>query len=193
MDVGLLKNIILALMALAVIWIIVILAKRETENLLRAVLFLVFLGVVFYYLQHAGFERLTWSTFREDVGNTFFPEKMPNYPYEKEEGFLGGRSTVRYIFQIPPGPPLSLILDPGEKYFRIKDIHSVNRILRYLNLPPVKTAVSSLAATTGSPHDANVYRWTNYPLGVLSIECTICQDRDRLTSYQCIMQIILER
>lgn len=193
MDVGLLKNIILVLMVLAVIWIIVILSKRQTENLLRAFLFLIFLGVAFYYLDHAAYEKMTWSNFRDDVKNTFFPEKIPNYPYEKEEGYSAGRYTVRYVFIIPPGPPLSLTLDPGEKYFRIKDVNSVNRILRYLDLPPVKTAVPSLARTTGSPHDATTYRWTDYPLGTLTIESTICQDRDRIDSYQCIMQIIIQR
>jgi hypothetical protein len=117
---------------------------------------------------------------------------VPNYVYEKEEGYTGGMTYVRYIFTVP-GPPLSVTLDSEQKYFRIKDIYSVNRILEYLDLPRVKTAVEELASITGSPNDVNLYRWTKYPRGILTIERGICQEKDRLDSYQCISKITIQR
>jgi hypothetical protein len=192
MDAVLLKNVVLVLLGLVAIWIIRVLVKKETDNLIRALLFAVFLIAVLLYLQHTGFEKVTWGNIRGQVKETFFPEKLPNYIYEKEEGYAGGTSFVRYVFTVP-GPPLSVTLDAEQKYFRIKDIHSVNRILEYLHLPKVQTAVQELAAITGSANDISLYRWTKYPLGVLTIERGICQDKDRLDSYQCILIITLKR
>jgi len=190
MDIGLLKNIIVVLIGLCVIWLIRVLVKKETENILRATLFLVFLGVAFYYLQHTELERLTWGDFKGQVKDTFFPEKMPEYVYEKNESGSAGSRKVVYSFQVP-APRLSLSIDADQKYFHIKDIHPINRTLEYLGLPRVKTAVRELASITGSQRDINLYRWNDYPLGILTIERGLCQDRDRLESYQCILKITI--
>jgi hypothetical protein len=192
MDVGLLKNIVLVLMGICVIWVIRVLVKRETENLLRGALFLIFLGVAFYYLQHSNLERLTWGDFKAQVKDTFFPEKTVSYVYEKNEVGSAGRNFVVYTFQVP-APRLSLSIDSDRKYFHIKDIHPINRTLEFLGLPKVNTAVKELASITGSQLDINLYRWNDYPLGVLTIERGICQDRDRLESYQCILKITIGR
>jgi hypothetical protein len=192
MEVATLRNIIFVLLGLVAIWTIRILVKKETENIIRALLFAVFLIAVLIYLQHTGFEKITWGNIRGQVKETFFPEKLPNYVYEKEENYTAGKSYVRYAFTVP-GPPLSVVLDSEQKYFRIKDIRSVNRILEYLHLPKVQTAVEELAAITGSANDISLYRWTKYPLGVLTIERGICQDKDRLDSYQCISRITIQR
>ncbi len=192
MDVGLLKNIVLVLMGLCVIWAIRVLVKSETENFLRAALFLIFLEVALYYLQHTDLERLTWGDFKAQVKGTFFPEKMPSYVYEKNEAGSTGRNFVVYSFE-PPAPRLSLSIDSDRKYFHISDIGPINRTLEFLGLPKVKTAVKELASITGSQLDINLYRWNDYPLGVLTIERGICQDRDRLESYQCILKITIGR
>jgi hypothetical protein len=192
MDVGTLRNIIYVLLGLVGLWVIRVLVKKEMDNLIRPLLLAVFLVAVLVYLQHSGFEKVTWGNVRGQVKETFFPEKTPDYVYEREESYSGGTNIVRYVFTVP-GPPLSVTLDKEQKYFRIKDIRSVNRILEYLHLPKVQTAVEELAAITGSVNDINLYRWTKYPLGVLTIERGICQDKDRLDSYQCISKITLKR
>jgi hypothetical protein len=190
MEVALLKNIILALILICVIWIFRVLVKREYENLIRIGLIFILLGAVFFFLQQTESERITLGDVRAQIKDTFFPEKMPNYVYHKEEGGSGQRRYTRYFFE-SPGPGLSLSLDPKTQYFHIKNVRSVNRILEYLGLPQVKTAVQELASLTGSRNDLMLYRWEDYPLGILTIERGICQDRDRLDSYQCIVNVMI--
>ena len=192
MQVALLKNIILVFLLLSVIWIIRIMVKREFENLLRTGLILLLLGAVFYYLQNTDSETLTFADIRAQIKGTFFPEKPPNYIYHTEEGVSGRGRYVRYYFE-SPGPKLSMEYDEKTQYFHIKDVYSVNRILVYLGLPKVKTAVQELASLTGSRNDLTLYRWEDYQLGPLTIERGICQDRDRLESYQCIVSIMIWR
>ncbi|MDH4273006.1 MAG: hypothetical protein OEW18_13620 [Candidatus Aminicenantes bacterium] len=190
MEVALLKNIVLALILLGAIWIFRIVVKREHENLIRAGLIVVLLSVVFLFLQKNKSETITWGDVGAQIKETFFPEKMPNYVYHKDEDMAGRRRYTRYYFE-SPGPALSLSLDPKTQYFHIKNVYSVNRILEYLGLPKVKKAVPELASLTGSRNDITLYRWEDYPLGILTIERAICQDRDRLDSYQCIVSIMI--
>jgi uncharacterized MnhB-related membrane protein len=193
MEVALLKNIILALILICAIWIFRIIVKREYENLIRAGLIIVLLSVVFLFLQKTESETITWGDVGARIHETFFPEKMPDYVYHKEEDVTGRHRYTRYYFE-SPGPALSLTLDPKTRYFHIKNVYSVNRILDYLGLPKVKAAVPELASLTGSRNDITLYRWDDYPLGILTIERAICQDRDRLDSYQCIVSVmIMER
>jgi hypothetical protein len=192
MQVALLKNIVLVLLLLCVIWIIRVVVKRESENLLRAALIFLLFGAVFYYLQTIDSETLTFADIRVQIKETFFPEKKPDYIYHKEEGLSGRNNYIRYYFE-SPGPKLSMSYDAKTQYFHIKDVYSVNRILEYLDLPKVKAAVQELASITGSRNDLTLYRWEDYPLGPLTIERGICQDRDRLESYQCIVSIMIWR
>jgi hypothetical protein len=188
MNVEILKNIVLVLLGLSVIWLIRVLVRRETENLVRAVVVSFLFGAVFFYLQHVKLQRLTFGDIRAQIKDTFFPEQPPNYIFQKEET----ANYIRYYFE-SPGPKLSLDMDASHKYFNIKDVHSVNRILEYLGLPMVDRPVRELAAITGSANDLNLYRWDNYTLGVLTIVRDICQDRDKLESYQCISNIMIAK
>ena len=192
MNVETLRNIVLVLLGISIIWLVRVVVKRETENLARSILACVLLGGALFYLQNVKLETLHFSDIREQFRNTFFPEKTPNYIFHKDEGSDGRGSYVRYFFE-SPGPRLSLELDPSGKYFNIKDIYSINRILDYLGLPRVKRPVRELAATTGSANDINIYRWNDYELGVLTVERAICQDREMLESYQCISNIMIIR
>jgi hypothetical protein len=192
MSVAVLRIIIVVLLFLSVVWVVRVVVKKEFENLLRAALVLLALGAVFLYLQSTESETLTLADIRTQIRDTVFPEKAPNFVYHKEEGVTGAVNYVRYYFE-SPGPKLSLRLDPKTQYFHIRDIYSVNRILAYLSLPRVKTAVRELASITGSRNDVNLYRWEDYPHGVLTVERGICQDRDKLESYQCIVSIIIAR
>ncbi|OGD11843.1 MAG: hypothetical protein A2Y86_07900 [Candidatus Aminicenantes bacterium RBG_13_62_12] len=192
MQVSLLKNIVLVLLFLCLIWILRIVIKRELENLVRAALIFLLLGGVFYYLQTTESETLTFADISAQIKDKFFPEKAPDYVYHREESRAGRNNYVRYYFEIP-GPKLSLDFDPKTQYFHIKDVYSVNRILEYLELPKVKVAVRELASLTGSRNDLTLYRWEDYPLGILTVERGICQDRDKLESYQCIVSIMIVR
>jgi hypothetical protein len=192
MNVEILKNVTLVLLGLSVIWLIRVLVKKETQNLGRAVLVCVLFGAVSFYLQHVKLQRLTFNDIRMQIKSTLFPEKPPNYVYQKEEGNDGKRGYIHYFFE-SPGPKLSLEMDAAHKYFAIKDVHSVNRILEYLGLPLVDHPVRELAAITGSANDLNTYKWEDYQLGVLTVVRDICQDRDKLESYQCIESIFISK
>ena len=150
------------------------------------------LGGALFYLNGVKQETLTINDIRTQIKDTFFPEKTPNYIFHKDEGRDGNGAYIRYYFE-SPGPKLSLELDPTGKYFNIKDIHSINRILEYLGLPRVNRPVRELAAITGSANDIDYYRWDDYELGVLTVDREICQDRDMLESYQCIANILITR
>jgi len=190
MDVGTLKTIILVLVGLAAIWLIRVFAKREWENILRSALLLILLLAAFFYVENAKEEKITWASIKHDFKTTFFPEKPLHYAFTKGEGIHQDRRYVRYYFE-SPGPKLSLSLDPSHQYFHIKDIHSLNRVLEYLGLEKVKAPVPELASVTGSRNDLNLYRWDDHPRGILVIERGICQDRDRLESYQCIVSVTI--
>jgi hypothetical protein len=192
MSVSLLRNIVLVLLFLCLVGIIRIVVKREFENLIRTALIFLLLGGVFYYLQKTETETLTLADISAQIKDKFFPEKAPDYVYHKEEGLAGRTAYTRYYFE-SPGPKLSLDYDAKTQYFQIKDVYSINRILEYLGLPKVKAAVPELASLTGSRNDLTLYRWEDYPLGRLTVERGICQDRDRLESYQCIVSIIIAR
>ncbi len=192
MDVALLKSIIIALALISGVWAIRVIIKKEYEHLLRTGLIILLLGAVFFFLRSYDSDTITLGGIRDQIRDTYFPDRMPNYVYHKTEGERMWRRYTRYYFE-SPGPPLSLRLDPKTQYFHIKDVYSVNRILEYLGLPKVKTAVPELASLTGSRYDINIYRWEDYPLGILTVERGICQDRDRLDSYQCIVSVIVSQ
>lgn len=192
MNVETLKYIVLALLFLCVIWLIRVVVKRETENLLRTILLGIIFLAAFIYLQNVKSEKLTFADIKTQIREIFFPERPLHYVYYKDEGVSGRISFVRYTFE-SPGPKLSLTMDPNQKYFHIKDVYSLNRVLEYLGLPKVKKPVPELASITGSRNDLNLYRWDDYPSGILRIERGICQDRDKLESYQCIAAVMITR
>jgi hypothetical protein len=192
MQVESLKIIVLVLIGLSVVWFLRVLVKKETENIVRSLLVCALLGGGFLYLRSSKLETLHFSDIRDQFKNTFFPEKIPSYIFHKDEGQDVNGRFIRYFFE-SPGPKLSLELDPSGKYFHIRNIHSINRILVYLGLPEVKRAVPELASITGSANDIDQYRWEDYELGVLTIIREICQDRDKLESYQCISNILISR
>jgi len=190
MDAETLKYIMLGLLLICVIWLIKIIAKKETENLVRAILLCVVFLAVFLYLQQQKTEKITFDYVKAQVKGTFFPEKPLHFIYYKEEGRAGTKRYVRYTFE-SPGPKLHVSMDKDQKYFNLKDVYELNRVLEFVGLPKVQKPVQELAAITGSRNDLNLYRWDNYPLGTLIIERQICQNRDSLESYQCIQAIMI--
>ncbi len=192
MSVETLKYIVLALIGISVIWLIRILVKKEFENVVRTLIVGALLGGAYFYLQNTKLEKLHFSDIRNEIKETFFPEKLPNYIFNREERNDASGRYIRYFFE-SPGPRLSLELDPSGKYFNIKDLYSINRILKYLGLPEVNRRVPELVSITGSANDINMYRWDDYEMGILTVERAICQDHDRLESYQCIVNVVITR
>jgi hypothetical protein len=74
----------------------------------------------------------------------------------------------------------------------VTNIAPLNRVLKYIGLPPVKHGIRELASITGSTLDANLYRWDNYELGVLTVERGICRNVTTAESFPCIESITVK-
>lgn len=191
-----LKTIFLALFGLTIIWIIKIVVKREFETLFRAILVSVFFGVILLYLNQTKLEMISWKSVRQEI----FPERAETLTYVKNEGFQDGIKYIRYFFPAPtsdgsdagPSPRLNLSLDKNGRHYHITDIEPVNKVLTMLGLPPVKAGARELASITGRSTDVNQYRWDDYPLGVLILERGLCQNKDSLERYHCVVFISVQ-
>ncbi len=181
------KTVVLVLFGLAILWIVIIVIKNDTETIVRALLVTAVLGLALFYLNQTKLETLSVSAIKDDL----FPPKMRNYAFEKRDGFLAGRPTTTYIFE-DPGPPLPLKMESGGKYMAIKDVKPVNRILAFLSLPPVTAGVRELAAITRQALDTDKYRWDDYEKGVLLLERGICHDMTSAQSFPCIARITVQ-
>ncbi len=191
-----LKTIFLGLFGLSIIWIIKIIVKREFETMIRAILVSVFFGVILLYLNQTRLEMISWKAVRNEI----FPRKDVTYTFVKDEGFQGGTKFIHYFFPGPapegeepgPSPKLNLNLDPNGKNYHITDIGPVNAILTRLGLPLVKAGVKELSSFTGRSTDVNHYRWDDYPLGTLTLERGLCQNKDSLERYHCVLYLAIQ-
>ena len=191
-----LKTVALILFGLSVIWIVKVVVKREFETLARALIVTVLFGGAFIYLQRTEHTSISWAILKSDL----FPPKASPHSFVKEELSAGGSRRVRYLFPAPgpegsdpgPSPKLKLTLDPNGRNYHITDVEPVNRVLRDLGLPPVKSGVRELAAVTGQLSDVNYYRWEDYELGILTIERGLCQNRDSLERYHCLACLTIQ-
>lgn len=172
------------LLILAAIWLIILIIKKQHEYVFRAmvIMLVLLLGLIFLRQHEAG--KITWS----DLKVKIFPGKPPVYNYTVKKAYFGNKMETRYVF-LEPNPKLSLKLDGSGNYFNITDIKSINDTLEHLKLPKVEKAVPELASLTGAKGDVNLYRWQDYPLGVLTIERSLCQEEDSLEVYQGIITL----
>jgi len=161
--------------------------------LIVAVLF----GGAFFFLQKTKLETISWK----DIKQMVFPEKAMALAYVKDEGRVGGGRYVRYTFPAPTGeegslfgigPRLKLTMDPNGRNYNIADIEPVNRVLTYVGLPKVEAGIKELSAITGRLSDVNHYKWDDYEGGVLTIERGLCQNKDSLERYPCIVSITVQ-
>jgi len=188
MEIGLVRIIVSALLGLAILSLIISIFRRETENVVRSLIFVIIFGLLFLYFQQTKMERLTWNNLKKELGLA----KPVEYHFIKEESSDIYRQKVRYFFP-EPGPRLNLTIDESGRFLHLDKIDEINRILEYIGLKKVTHGVKELASITGKSYDVNLYRWDDYPDGILIIERAICRDKSTLNSYNCLQSITLIR
>jgi len=181
-----LVNILSVLLFIASIWLLVIIVKKKSGYMFRAIVFFLLVLLALIYFQQSDAKKYTIN----DIRLAVFPEKPPEYQYELKRNTRD--IVARYSFY-GLKPRISLTMDPSGKYFHITNTASVNTILNYLELPGVKSGAKELAYITGSLHDINLYRWDDYPRGILIIERTLCRNRQTLETYNCVDKITIKK
>jgi hypothetical protein len=184
--VSTLKIIFLVLLVLSLFSLVRILVHKERHALARALIVSAALGTVLYGLNTVKTEKVSLSL--GQLKRLVFPTKTENWEYIEDKGAFQGLPQTRYIFP-EPGPELSLTMDAQGGTFAITDVGPVNAVLEYLGLPTVAAGVPELSTITGSSLDLNIYRWEDYPLGVLILERGLCRKLNALNTYHCIMSI----
>jgi len=195
------KAIATILLAIDVIWLIYILFKGYTESLVRTIVAGLVLGVVLYYLQTTSLQYLSFKAVKNDL----FPPDIPQYSYLRTEEDNQYSHRIIYTFmltpsesalertvEVPPPPELKLEMDPGGQTFTLGDPESLNFVLEQLNLPLVNKGVPELSTITGNRHDQGIYRFDDYPLGTLTVERSLYQNKKVALSYHCISRIIID-
>lgn len=181
------KTVMGILFGLSVLWIIVIIVKNDMETIVRALIVAALLGGGLYLVNRPGASvdgKISFTSIKEYL----FPVPERDYPFTVNTGTVSGRPSTIYIFQ-DPGPPLSTAMMEGGKYMAIKDLRTVNNVLKLLGLPPVGEGVPELASLTGKTLDADKYLWNDYERGVLLIERGLCRDMTSARTFPCISSI----
>jgi len=181
-----LRQIVMVLFGLSIVWVIVMIIRNDTATLARALIVAAVLGLAFFYLGQTKIDKVSFKAVKEDL----FPPKEEFFTWNRTDSQAGGHYQTRFIFT-EPGPRLILDMESGGKHLTIKDVEPLNRVLDKIGLPPVKTGTRELSAITGSLIDANTYRWDDYEPGVLSIERSICRNLATTESYHCIVSITI--
>jgi hypothetical protein len=172
----------------ALLWLVRVLAKKENENIFKAIILLLFFLAIFLYLSQNDSNKLTISNLK----NSFFPSKTIKIKYRVVRGVVNRNEFVKYVFA-KPYPILSVKMDKNGSYFNIVNPESVNKVLRFLDLPELKEGVSELSSVTGSVYDTSHYRWDKYSRGILILEKTLCRSGESLTMSHCILGITIQQ
>lgn len=186
-DIEIARLVVLIVFCLACLAFFISLVRRELDNILRSLLFaLIFLGL-FFFFQKTKMEHLTFGELKKELGLA----KPSEYIYIKEEGRNLQKRVVRYFFP-EPGPRLNLTIDESGRYLHLDNIDELNRVLEYIGLKKVTHGAKELASITGSQLDVNVYRYDDYPDGILLIERAICRDKRTFNTYNCLHAITIQ-
>ncbi len=179
-------DVIAGVLILVSLWIIKIIIRKEKEHIIRGLsLFLIFtFGLI--YLSQSPYRNITVGQIMEPL----FPQKVLSYQYHIEKGSSSQGRYIRYVFD-PPQPRLKLEMAENGKHLHISNPRSLNRVLKYLELPPVRSGAPELASLTGSAFDANLYQWPDYPRGRLTATRGLCQIQGALETYHCLIQITI--
>ncbi len=181
------NSISLVLLALCSLWLLKVIIKKQGEILLRVSLIFIIVFLAFIFFQRSEIGEWTFPEIKQNL----FPEKLPALNYRVESGSPYGEFRKRYIFE-DPRPKLILSLDKTGGFLSLKRISSLNAILKRLELPPVKHGAKELSSITGLRRDIKFYRWEDYPLGVLIVKRDLCQYRESLESYHCLVSITIK-
>jgi hypothetical protein len=181
-----LVNILSVLLLIASVWLLVIIIQKRIGYMFRGMMFFLFVLLALIYFQQSDAKKYTLS----DVRYALFPKKGLTLNYYVDEDSQG--AIVRYIFE-DPKPRIPVSMDSNGKYFHIKNITVINEILDRLRLPRITKGAQELALITGSISHVNLYRWDDYPLGVLIIERTLCRNKETLDTFNCLAAITVRK
>jgi hypothetical protein len=178
------RLVLMVLLGGCLIWAMSIVIRKDYESLVRVILVGAVIGVAFFYVNQTDLEKLSWSAVKEDI----FPPKMEHYRFERREITTGGVARTVFLFD-EPGPKINVVMEKGGKNLVIRNTDSLNRVLAYIGLPPVKHGVPELISITGKGSDANTYLWDDYDKGILIVEQGLFHDSSSLQSYPQIVAI----
>lgn len=179
-----LNMIISTLLVLISLWLIVLIIRKERAFITRAVILLLLVLSVHLYLNFSSPSTITIA----DIRDSLFPTKPLQLDYRTETFRSPEGTRTRYVFR-KPYPRISVSMDVDGKYFHIEDIRPINRILRKMNLPEVKHGTPELVSLSGNRIHVSQYRWEKYQWGVLTMHKILCQDKDALETYHCLISI----
>jgi hypothetical protein len=182
-----LVNILSVLLLIASIWLLVIIMQKKTGYMFRGMVFFLFVLLALIYFQQSDAKKYTLS----DVKYALFPKKSLTLNYHAEEDSQRG-TVVRYIID-EPMPKIPVSMDRDGKYFHIMNIAAINEILSRMGLPRVEKGAQELSSITGSSKHKNLYRWEDYPRGVLVLERTICKNKQTLETFNCLASVTIRK
>jgi hypothetical protein len=180
------STLIIGILVLAAIFFIRRILGKEKGFSLTLLLLILLCGAAFLYLDSKDMGKMTLSEFKEIM----FPPDIPSsYSYKIEEGHHRGRPFTRYVFN-KPMPRLTLVMDPTGKFFVMKNIKPLNRVLSYIGLPRVSEGKPELNSITGKNSDVYSFQWDSYAGGgTLLVERTICDEEVELGTPHCLSSI----
>lgn len=185
-----LSTVVLGIMVICIVWFIRRLLSREKRISMTFLFLILVCGAGYLYLDQNDMSNMKLSEFAEKV----FPSDEPtSYNYDTQEGYQMGRPFTRYAFK-QPMPRLKLAMDTTGKYFTMKDLKPLNRVLAYIGLPRVDEEKPELVAITGKSSDTYSYVWENYAGGgTLVVQRTICDEDVELGTPHCLSSITIYR
>jgi hypothetical protein len=182
-----LVNILSVLLLIASIWLLVIIVQKKTGYMFRGMIFFLFVLLALIYFQQSDAQKFTIS----DIKYALFPKKSLTLNYHTEEDSQRG-TVARYVFD-EPIPRIPVSMDADGKYFHITNIKVINEILSRMGLPQVKKGAQELISITGSISHKNLYRWDDYPKGILILERNICKNKQTLETFNCLATITIRQ
>ena len=180
-----LVNILSVLLLIASIWLLVIIMQKKTGYMFRGMVFFLFVLLALIYFQQSDAKKYTLS----DIKYALSPKKGLTLNYHAEEDSQQG-TVIRYVFD-EPMPKIPVSMDRNSKYFHITNITVINEILNQMRLPLLNKGAQELASITGSSTHKNLYRWEDYPRGILILERTLCKNRQTLETFNCLASLTI--
>jgi len=163
-----------------------VIIRKEKESIIRGLSIFLILMFGLIYLNQSPYRNTTVGW----IADQLFPQRALNYEYYVERGSNSKGRYVRYVF-VPPRPKLRLEMSGQAKYLHLNNPRSLNKVLRYIDLPPVDSGAPELSSLTGSSTDANDYRWPGYSIGPLTVTRGLCRNTDAPDAYHCLIRITI--